>query len=323
MTTKNSTAYSRLQGKKLIRLSLFACVLTAGLFTACSSDDDGNTIEAEPQAPRLITVEVSETPLEEEGAEARAGETRGDITYTSTLSTFNMHGIYNGISNYAASKANNNWTLDPNLWPSDAGNNDVIPFYAHTGGTFFSNSGTPYINFTMSEDAFYQHDLLWAYNTASYDGDQDKLGKVSLTFHHACAAVAFKVQLTNTLSAQLTDGKMTVNSIQLKNVKNKGKYHFGNPGSWTDVQYDNASSSTYTLTNTSEHLVVTNTLQPLPCNWLFIIPQTTAENGTNGTYLEINYGDNKTATIPFATNWEGGKKYTIIIRLGTKLIPTI
>ena len=74
MTTKNSTAYSRLQGKKFFRLSLFACVLTAGLFTACSSDDDGNAIEAEPQAPRLITVEVSETPLAEEGAEARQEE---------------------------------------------------------------------------------------------------------------------------------------------------------------------------------------------------------------------------------------------------------
>ena len=76
MTTKNCPAFSRLQGKKHLKISLFACVLTAGLFTACSSDDDNNTVKTEPQAPRLITVEVSETPLEEEGAEAREGETR-------------------------------------------------------------------------------------------------------------------------------------------------------------------------------------------------------------------------------------------------------
>ena len=110
MTTKNCPAFSRLQGKKHLKISLFACVLTAGLFTACSSDDDNNTVKTEPQAPRLITVEVSETPLEEEGAEAREGETRGDIITTGTLSGFMMHGVYDAIQkNYEVTKSGEVW----------------------------------------------------------------------------------------------------------------------------------------------------------------------------------------------------------------------
>ena len=53
-----------------------------------------------------------------------------------------------------------------------------------------------------------------------------------------------------------------------------------------------------------------------------MIPQSRVANGTEGTYLEVNYehSGSKQATIPLTVNWEAGKQYTINIKLGTTLI---
>ena len=162
----------------------------------------------------------------------------------------------------------------------------------------------------MDKNASAQHDLLVAKNTVSYNDHQ---GKVPLTFDHACAAVAFNVQITNTLKTKL-GSTLTVNSIVLRNVSNTGNYYFGT-STWGDV----SGSAYYTLTDGD--ITVDNTPQALSSNYLFVIPQTRADNGTTGTYLEINYDSNtKQATIPLAINWKAGQKYTINIKLGTTLI---
>lgn len=46
------------------------------------------------------------------------------------------------------------------------------------------------------------------------------------------------------------------------------------------------------------------------------------DNGTEGTYLEVNYTTSgaKTATIPLNVNWQAGHLYTINIKLGTTTI---
>lgn len=328
MTTKNSTAYSRLQGKNFFRPSLFACVLTAGLFTACSSDDDGNAIEAEPQAPRLITVEVSETPLAEEGAEAREGETRGDIITTESLNSFDMHGIYNGNNyTYSASKSNSNWTLTPNLWPSEAGDNDVIPFYAHTGGTFYLNGGNPYVNYTINETASDQQDLLIAQTTAKYNNNDGLPGNVNLHFQHVCAVVDFYVQMTSKLKNLINSNGLRVKDILLRNVYNNGKYDYITK--WNSVGYSmvqgQEKKTVYTLDNRTDGILVGLELTALTSNSLFVIPQTREENGIEGIYLDLSYsldgGVNwKTANIPFGVEWMAGYKYTINIQLGTKYI---
>lgn len=322
MTTNNSPAYSRLQGKKFFRLSLFACVLTAGLFTACSSDDDGNAIEAEPQAPRLITVEVSETPLEEEGAEARAGETRGDITYTSTLSGFTMYSIYNGTtSNYTVKKNGDTWPVTPSTWPGGSENNDPTPFYAFSDGTF--QQTTPHIQFTALQSAFDQKDLLVASTTKSYGQCS---GNLSFVFHHACAAVRFEFQLTNTLSQKLTNNRLNVTDIKLKNIKDKGKYYFEQNG-WQNVEYSNPNSPTF-YTISSSPINVTTELQRIPApaegeskSCLFIIPQPAVQQGEAAPCLEITYTLNGSNTsiinIPVEADWEAGMKYVIKVRLGT------
>ncbi len=297
-------------------------VATAGLLTACSSDDDntiGGDVQAPAETPRLITVEVSEQPFDDTQGKAR--QTRADATTTETLSSFSMHGVYESQStDYTVSKSGDTWTVDPNSWPGGTDNNGETPFYAHTHGTFNLNSGTPYVRFMIQENASDQYDLLVAQNSATYNNSKGT-GNVSLRFKHACAAVAFNVQITNTLSGKLTNGTLTVNSIVLRNVYNDGKYYFGS--GWQDVNYEKVNGqekkANYTLSNSN--ITVGTGLQALSSNDIFIIPQERIANGTNDMYLEIKYsGKTEPAIIPLDVDWQAGYKYTIDIKLGTSLI---
>ena len=298
--------------KKLI---FYTVALTAGLLTACSSDDEQ---KQEPPV-RHISVEVSERPMAEEGtAEGRSLTTRAAITTTETLGNFKMRGVYDGSQltpeyRVEKSEGTGQWTVDPDSWPVD--DNTKVQFYAYTKGDFYSNNGTPFIDFTIAENASTQHDLLVAKNSVAYS---DHGGKVPLTFDHACAALAFNVQITNKLKTEkLSNGTLTVNSIVLRNVSNTGKYHFES-SSWSDV----SGSAYYTLANSDMN--ITTASQALSSNYLFVIPQTRAADGTVGTYLDVTYtftGQTKnSATIPLSVNWEAGKQYTINIKLGTTLI---
>jgi hypothetical protein len=294
--------------KKLI---FYTVALTAGLLTACSSDDEQ---KQEPPV-RHISVEVNQRPMtSDDPAGARSTDTRSAITTTETFSAFSMRGIYNSLtSEYSVSKSNDTWTVTPKTWPGGSENNNTTPFYAFSQGEFQWNNGNPYISFSIAENASTQHDLLVAKNNVAYS-DHD--GKVPLTFDHACAALAFNVQITNTLKTNtLSNGTLTVNSIVLRNVSNSGKYYFGT-STWGDV----SGSAYYTLT--SGNITVDTEAQALSSNYLFVIPQTRAVNGTTGTYLEINYtlSGSKQATIPLAVDWVAGSKYTIDIKLGTGLI---
>lgn len=300
-------------------------LLTAGLLVACSSDN-----ETQPEAPvRHIRVVVNERPMISNEAKVRGAETRAEITTTSTLKEFKMFGIIT----YTVSKTGDGWTVSGGYWPYGY---DVVSFYAYTDGDFYPNNETPYISFTqsaISEDAFHQHDLLVAKNTASYTKD---LGTVSLTFDHACAAVNFNVQMTNKLATDERWGSntLTVTSIKLNNVYNTGKYSYESSSDkkqgWNDLGYgivDNRPKPpTYTLINSD--ITVTTEPKALPCNSLFMIPQTrTAKDPfdvTTDVYLEVTYKINNEAeqtwNIPMDVNWEAGTEYTINIKLGTSLI---
>lgn len=293
------------------KLFLYTVALTAGLFSACSSDDDQET------PIRHISVEVNQRSMVsgDDESEARSMTTRADIITTATFEEFYMCGVYGGSAkDYTASKSDKKWTVTPDIWPDY---DNSVSFYAFTvDNDKFVNGAKPYVSFTMTEDAFQQHDLLVAKNTVSYNDHQ---GKVPLTFDHACAAVAFNVQITNTLKTnKLGNGTLTVNSIVLRNVSNTGKYYFGETPAWGDV----SGSAYYTLTD--GNITVDTELQALRSNYLFVIPQSRDANGTTGTYLEINYtftGQKQTsATIPLAVNWAAGRQYTINIKLGTTLI---
>ncbi len=306
---------------------LIALFLTAGLIAACSSDDERTapvspSNDGQPSADnvRPISVEVTQTPLTPDDPSARSMTTRSAVTTTETLSIFYMRGIYSNLtSNYDVSKSNDTWTVTPNTWPGDgygnlAPNETKVPFYAFTDGTFYANSGTPYISFTIAENASTQHDLLVAKNNVA---NSDHGGKVPLTFNHACAALEFNVYMTNKLSTNLAGNTLTVSSIILHNVSNSGKYYFES-SSWGDV----SGSAYYTLANSDMN--ITTESHALSSNYLFVIPQSRDANGTTGTYLEINYTfsgqTQSTATIPLAVDWQAGKQYTINIKLGTSTI---
>ena len=302
---------------------LSTLLLTAGLLAGCSKDDDQTNA-----APRRISVEVSERPMTPDDPAAARSLTRASIIETSTLPNFWMRGFYSSTpSEYTVTQTAGVWSVTPNTWPGGSGNEGKTPFYAYTGGTFYPNtspySDKPYVDFTVSEDAFEQNDLLVATNNLSYSECD---GKVPLTFDHACAALAFNVQMTNTLSSNLSGKTLTVSSIVLKNVSKVGYYHF-DTNAWSDIGAINEGVkggqwTDYTLTNSS--MDITTTLKALPCNYLFVIPQSRAANGTSGTYLEINYtfeGQTATqATISLDVNWAKGTQYTINIKLGTTLI---
>ena len=287
---------------RLIPLPLLAAPL---FFASCSSDDSMTPIDEVKTPQRPISVEVSEAPF---GNTTEARQlTRAAITDLTSFSAFTM--MTANKDKLSVEKKNGSWVVDGS-WP--VGDNTPVTFYAYSNGDYYDNSGTPYISFSMDEYASAQHDLLVAKNTVSYNDHQ---GKVPLTFDHACAAVAFNVQITNTLKTNL-GSKLTVNSIVLRNVSNTGNYYFGT-STWGDV----SGSAYYTLTS---GITVDTEAQALSSNYLFVIPQSSEANGTTGTYLDVTYtfsGQKETsATIPLSVNWEAGKQYTINIKLGTTLI---
>ena len=295
---------------RLLRLFPLPLLAAPLFFASCSSDDSMTPIDEVKTPQRPISVEVSETPF---GNTTEARQlTRAAITDLTSFSAFTM--MTANKDKLSVEKKNGSWVVDGS-WP--VGDNTPVTFYAYSNGTYNDNSGTPYISFSMDENASTQHDLLVAKNTVSYNDHQ---GKVPLTFDHACAALAFNVQITKTLKTKLGT-TLTVNSIVLRNVSNTGNYYFGS-STWGDVKAsdDPKTPPHYTLTNGD--ITVDNTPQALSSNYLFVIPQTRAVNGTTGTYLEINYtlSGSKQATIPLAVDWVAGSKYTIDIKLGTTLI---
>jgi len=305
--------------KKLI---FYTVALTAGLLTACSSDDE----QKQDPPVRHISVEVNQRPMtSDDPAGARSTDTRSAITTTETLGNFTMKGVYDGVGspkNYSVEKSAGKWTVNPDTWPlSDPSYaNTKVQFYAYTytKGTFVPNSGTPFIDFTVAEDASKQHDWLVATNSVAFN---DHSGTVPLIFDHACAALAFNIFMSNTLRGKLDGKTLTVTSIVLINVCNKGKYYFGttfNESTWSDV----SGSANYTLSNSN--MDITTTPQELSSNHLFMIPQKRDANGTVGTYLEISYTfsgqKGSTAIIPLTVDWKKSTQHTINIKLGTTLI---
>ena len=285
---------------KVIMLMTVACL------AGCSSDDTEQTQKRE--TPRPMIVDVLEIPNEDDPSSPPMAKSRtAAVTTTSTLSSFSMNYMEN--NEYKLTKENNVWSTKQ--WPM-VDSDQKLDFYAHTSGTFNYNNGNPYVAFSVEETVTNQHDLLVAeHKQISYN---DASGHVSLSFDHACAAVYFTVQMTNTLN-NLLGCNLSVTSIILRNVCNIGDYDYPSK-SWKNI----TGSAYYTLNNSP--IDVTTTAEPLSCGYLFMIPQKRAKNGITGTHLEINYtkGENKRAIIPLDIDWEAGKLHTINIKLGTSTI---
>ena len=289
-------------------------VLLAGLTFGACSNDDNELASQQPKSYPLI-IEVTENPLVQDGEEN--GTTRAAITDNSTLTGFNMSYVYGSEASsdpITATKGSEGKWSSMGLWPDTS---DEVTWYAYTSGTFNLNGGTPYINFTVDENAATQKDLLVATASGTYSST---VGKLTFTFDHACSALRFYVKK----STNINDKTLTVSSIVLKNVIKDGKYYYGTQ-SWTL----GTTSTDYTLLSSSQTLASDSYLLlngSEDDSYLFLIPQTlTAWNPTEAlgnTYLEVtcnitgstNYSGK--AYIPFAATFAKGTKYDVKINIG-------
>ena len=272
---------------------------TATLFAACgSSDDEAVTPAPQPQQPRMLTVEVSERPMQTEDGE-KAPRRADAATTTETLNTFTM--CVDNKEWYATlTKTDGKWTTS---WPGgDA--SKKYNFYAYNVGSkneFVWNGGDPYVSFTMEEEVANQKDFLVA-KTAEAKSHSETGGKVSLTFDHACAAVQFYV------FKEEESATYVVKEIQLQNVYKQGDYHFNN-NTWSDLK-----TPTYFILTTGE-ITPTSTKQLLPQEWLYVIPQS-----KKGMQLQITYtkngDDQEPKFINLSGSWEAGYQYTVNIKIG-------
>lgn len=282
--------------KLFLLLSVFA-------LAACGDDQEDLThtlpsatesqqLPSDPEPQRLLTVEVGENPMQPED-----GTTKTDAaTTTETLSGFSMNYEDN---KYDFSKTGDTWNTEN--WPTSVGYDKKIDFYAYNGGTFTWSSSDPYVSFTQEESAFSQKDLLVAtHKQISYN---DNAGKVSLLFDHACAAVRFYVYKEEAGTSYV------VRSIELKNVKKTGEYHYNN-NSWDKL----SDATDYTLTNGDITPSSTPTL--LPCEWMFFIPQDKSAIDIEVTYTKGG-GAETTKTLHLTSGtWEAGHQYTVNIKIG-------
>ena len=280
----------------------FFTFLTAAFLAACSSDD-----QDEPkQEPRLITVEVTENPLLDANGTPKQLPTRTAAATTSeSLSAFSMN--YTGDYTYGFEKTDGSWNPNEYTWPV-SGNDTKIDFYAYNAGTFQWNSGKPYLSFTMDASASNQTDLLVAtHKDISFN---DAGGKVSLHFDHACAAVKFNIYKTTGVGEK----SVTVKSVELSGVKNQGDYHYNDEETkWQSL----SGTASYTLTPGA--ITLKTEKQALPCDYLFLIPQSKV-GLTLTVYYTVDGSTSKSHDFSLTGTWEAGTEYIVNISMGTSII---
>ena len=322
-------------------------LLSLLLFAACSSDNDEQVQQPQPEKSYPLTIEVTENPMTGDGENS---SNRAAITTTSGLAEFCMDYVYNTSTHgnqVASIDPAGTWSADS--WPSDAAYSDCnVDWYAHTSYTksgsdftsafYLTGDHRPYIAFSVVEDVAQQKDLLVATTSGTWSGTN---GNLSFTFDHACSALRFWVKK----ATNLNDYTLSISRIVLKNVVKVGNYFF-KTSSWelgaTSTEYTLYSGSATTLGH-ADYIPMDGGTP----SYLFFIPQTLAPWNPAGalgnTYLEITCtiykGSDKvfpagegngTAYMPFGTSFLAGQKYDIMINIGknslysgpgTKIIP--
>lgn len=316
---------------------LFMIALVAATLGACSSEDN----EPVPQQPatqqpttqpeaRPLTITVSETPFINPDDQSGSRGTRAAITTTSTLTAFKMDYVYtygesrltNGTAWTASKDGEGKWKTTDGVWPT-VDNDRTIDWYAYSNASFIkgATASEDYIHFEVNNSSIYQHDLVVAKTSATYNSCK---GNISLTFDHACAALCFLVKKATNLDAYT----LSVTNIELCNVKNGGDYFFGT-STWSNL----SGAASYTLYSESSMTLPSDKYQELAQGagpYLFLIPQElTAWNATgspSNTYLaitctitrisdsQIMYND--VAYIPFGFELEKGTQYNVNINIG-------
>jgi hypothetical protein len=259
-------------------------------------------------------VEVSETPFHSQENEQGARQlTRASEITISSLGNFF---VFNNQNTDAITFEKNGSNWGEGVWPV-VDNNSPVTFYATNiaSNSAFVN-GTKSFSFTVLEDVFNQKDLLAAKTTATYSAGN---GKISLAFDHITTAVTFSIALSANAAAKKET--VVLKEAKLYNIPNTATYSFTSDSWGTPA----ASKSDYTLT--TGDITLSTELQQLPCNYLFLIPQTlsafNAESNPGGAYLEVTLSVNgskeeKTVRYPVALTLEQGwiQPVNIVIKAG-------
>ena len=287
-------------------------LLIATGLAACSNDDEVITAQERP-----ITVTVSEKPFTAPTSNAApVRSTRAAITTTETFSAFWIDYVYGTEpSKRKATKTEGTWTVGGS-WPNT---DSKVNWYAHSDGEFNLDKGTPYISFTVDENAAQQKDLLVSTLSTSYD---ECGGHLNFTFDHACAAVKFYAKKANNLS----DYTLTVSNVKLSGVVKAGDYYY-KTSTWTLGD----EKSSYTLYDGTEKTLTNSDYEALDATdapYMFLIPQTLTEwtpsTALANTYLELTCFISKdgssvfngTAYIPFGATLAEGTQYDVKINIG-------
>lgn len=180
---------------------------------------------------------------------------------------------------------------------------------------------TPYVSFTVDENAAKQKALLVSTLSTSND---ECTGHLNFTFAPATAAIRFYIKKANNLS----DYILTVSSVKLLEVVKTGNYYY-NTSTWT---LGNVTSS-YTLYYDTAKTLSNSDFEALDAteaSYLFLIPQTLTAwappIAPANTYLELACTISKdggsvfngTAYIPFYATLAGGTQYDVKINIGKK-----
>ena len=313
-------------------------LLGLALFAACSNDSDEQSQQPPQKTTYPLTIEVTENPLIQDGAEG-SNSNRAAITTNSTLSSFKLNYAFNSTCSTedpvtATKDTEGKWTSEGS-WP-DIGESsweDVqVTWYAKTGGTLYLDGSNPYISFSVEEASSNQSDLLVATARGSYNDTFDgTTNKLAFTFDHACSALRFYVKK----STNLNNYRLDITSIKLCNVVKVGNYYYnyGLTPSWTPT----ATRTAYTISSALSDLgsasyVLLNGTET--DSYLFMIPQTLTAwdhttaiaSATTQTYLEVECTITNTSTstqvhsgkayVPFGTTFVAGKKYDVKINIG-------
>ena len=326
--------------------------LASLLLTCCSADQveqqAGDTADTVPQEVNYtVSMDITRAPIADteefiqEGRQFRVwafmdnGLNNGGDCNDPMISDFVSDPLQNVLVTY--SQARNSWeTSETYYWPRPKYNVNFYAVYPENAGY---NAETKALNYS-SAVGLAQADVMYATYSGKRTGtkDEKKLGKtVPLVFHHPFSLVQFQAKKSNELT-------VTINSLEIHNVYSTGTFTLPTPVlNSTDVQlgsWDNLGGQITYSVSLSSPISLTGELQSLDNNVLVVIPQTNAAwdvthatnkvitnndgaSGPKGSYLKIgcsvvfggtNYADNGFIYVPFALNWEAGKRY--IYKLG-------
>ena len=324
-----------------LRLLLVAAAATG--LVACSTADEQETpaphypltLEVQenpllnpeaPSSPAPAPAAPAPTPAAVPAASPAGTTTRAPITTISSLAAFTLDYQYGEAPSHgsmAATKGIDGQWSSSGTWPTTAAENDAdVSWYAHTAGTF-QPGASPYITFTVDENAATQKDLLVAKTSGRYSATG---GNLNFTFDHACTALRFLVKK----ATNLEDYTLTITNVQLCNVINSGQYYYD-----TAAWVLGTTRSSYTLYSGSARALGTTDYEALDASdapYLFIIPQTLTPwdhetdlaAATTQTYVQITCAITEdgtdvfsgTAYIPFAATLTAGYQHDVRINIG-------